>query len=626
MLQELRKSTQGTAAKIVVGLIVASFSLFGIQSILVSGSGGGIAEVNGEQILGGEVQQLVNTQKRRIISQMGENMDPSLLDDQLLSSRALDSIIGRKLQTQSAADLKLRVSEQQLGMIIGSMEQFHIDGQFSADMYKSMLSGAGYTPASFKQGLAEDLLLNQLNSGLAGSDFATPMELELNAAYAAESRDVRYLTIPLEKFAVAAEISDEEIQQYYENNQQAYLSPETVDLDYIELSLDQFRQPVEESVLIENYELEKENYEYQTESAVSHILFEQQSDEDSDAFQSRIQAVQQQLAAGTEFSDLAKTASDDVGSASFGGDLGITQGDTFPPEMEDAITALEIGMVSGPVKTDAGTHLIKLTRRQDGEMPPLEEMRAELESRVQVQEARRELTLVVEKLKDVAFNAEDLSGPAEELGLEVQQIGGVSRAHPDGLFANRALQTAAFSEDVLEQGHNSDVIELASDTHVTLRVRKHTEPQVKPLEMVREDIVAQMTDQAARAAARTAAEEALVELNSGTGVESYSKQHDYDWQVELAATRSNSMVPRQLLQRIFELPGDPKQQSIFDYILTPGGDVQVFELVRVTPGALEALNAVEQNRLTQQITAEYGQLVNSEFQRGLRDNADITIL
>ena len=423
MLQDIRKSTKGTTAKVVVGLIVVSFSIFGIESILLGGSGGGIAEVNGEQIYPGEVQQVVNTQKRRLISLMGDNLDPAMLDDQVLSSQALDNIIGRKLQMQFAADMKLGVSEAQIGLVIGSMEQFQLDGRFSPEVYKSILSGAGYTPASFKAGLTEDLLLNQLRSGLAGSDFATPRELELNAAYTAESRDVRYLTIPLEKFDLEIELGDDTIEQYYEDHQLAFLSRESVELDYIVLSVDDFRLPVAEEVILEQYELERDNYQYKTQSSVSHILFERGPDENEEAFKARIQAAQDQLAAGVEFAELARTASDDIGSASFGGDLGSTQGDTFPVEMEEAISQLELGAVSAPVATDAGTHLIKLTAQLAGELPALEEMRVELEDRIAVQEARLELTRVVESLKDLAFNAEDLSAPAEELGLQVQRRG-----------------------------------------------------------------------------------------------------------------------------------------------------------------------------------------------------------
>ncbi|MEH6582136.1 MAG: SurA N-terminal domain-containing protein [Halioglobus sp.] len=627
MLQDIRKSSQGTAAKVIIGVIVLSFAAFGIESILVGGGSSGIAEVNGEQIYPGEVEQLVNTQKRRIISMMGENMDPAMLDDERLTAQALESIIGRKLQMQEAAALKLTISNKQISGVVASMEQFQLDGQFSPDMYKSLLSGAGYTPESFKRGLAEDLLLNQISSGLAGSDFATQAELALNATYSAESRDVRYLTIPLEKFTADMEVGDEQIEQYYSDNEQAFYTPETVELDFVELSLEDFKQAVEEETLLEQYELEKENNEYQTESGVAHILFEQGEEETDEAFQGRIATAQKSLTEGADFGELAKTASDDIGSASYGGELGFTQGDTFPEEMEDAIAALEVGAVSTPVETDAGVHLIKLTERRDGEVPPFEEMRAALESRVQTQEARKELTRVVEELKDLAFNAEDLSSPAQELALEVQRSDAVSRSQQEGLFANQTLLTAAFSDEVLAQGHNSDVIEVTSDSFVVLRVRTHNEPEVKPLELVKGEIVARITDETARASVREAADQILAQLHAGTGLEQLANESGYDWQVELAADRQNPMLPQSVLQRVFQLPAPAVEgESSYDYVLTATGDVQVFELVRVTPGSLATLEPTQRDALQGQITSEYGRMVGSEFQNGLRESADVTIL
>ena len=148
MLQDLRKNVQGTTAKIVVGLIVISFSIFGIESILLGGGGSSVAEVNGDEITPMELQQAVNTSKRRLIGMMGDSLDPALLDDERLRPQALESLIARKLEVQAADDMGLAVSEREIGAVIGGMEQFQVDGRFSPDLYKSLLSSSGFTPSS----------------------------------------------------------------------------------------------------------------------------------------------------------------------------------------------------------------------------------------------------------------------------------------------------------------------------------------------------------------------------------------------------------------------------------------------------------------------------------------------
>ena len=93
-----------------------------------------------------------------------------------------------------------------------------------------------------------------MSPGIAGSDFATPAELDLNARITSEQRDLRYLTIPIEKFRQETQAADEEIRAYYDSNKNDFLSRESVELDYIELTAEDFFQPVEEAVLREAYE------------------------------------------------------------------------------------------------------------------------------------------------------------------------------------------------------------------------------------------------------------------------------------------------------------------------------------------------------------------------------------
>ena len=192
-------------------------------------------------------------------------------------------------------------------------------------------------------------------------------------------------------------------------------------------------------MLREQFELTRDQYQYQAENRVSHILFEQAADEADDAFQARIAAAQQALAEGRDFAELAGEISADIGSAASGGDLGFTSGDAFPPEMEEAIAALEPGDISQPVTTDAGVHLILLTERRAGESVSFEELRPELEQTIQLSEARVSLLRTVEDLRDLAFNAEGLAGPARELSLAVTSAEGITRNPAEGLFANPRL-------------------------------------------------------------------------------------------------------------------------------------------------------------------------------------------
>ncbi|TXS89047.1 peptidylprolyl isomerase [Parahaliea maris] len=625
MLQDIRQNVQGTAAKVVVWVIVVSFALFGIESILLGGGSTGVAEVNGEEISPLEVQQMVNTQQRQLMAMFGENIDPAMLDEQRLSSQALQSIIGRRLLTQSAGELNLSVSEAEIGRIISGMEQFEMNGQFSPDLYKSTLAQAGYTPGSFKQALKQDVVVNQLRSGLAGSEFATPAERDLAARIFAEQRDVRYLTIPLTTVEESVDISDAEVAEFYQANEANFYSPESVTLDYVELRAEDFAAEVDEEELLAMYDQEKNSYQYQTENRVSHILLTQGDDESDEAYAQRITEVEAALAEGQDFASLAETYSDDIGSASSGGDLGYSAGDAFPEAMETAIAELAVDAVSAAVETDAGTHFILVTERRDGEAPTFAEMRPELEQRVQEREAQATLLSKVEELRDLAFNAPNLKAPAGELGLEIATSDPVTRSQVEGLFANPSLLAAVFSEDVLELGHNSEVIELAPDHFVAVHLNTHQAPELQPLDAVRDQIVVALREQHARESVAVTAEQAVAQLRAGATVEEVAGQLGYEWQVEIGAQRDSAMLDPALTEAAFSLRAPESGASVSDYTMTAGGDAIVFDVSRVAPGQYASLPPGRKSQISQLIGGERGTLVQNEYQRSLRQRADITV-
>ena len=623
MLQDIRQHTQGTAAKIIIGIIVISFAFFGIQSILVSGGDNEIADVNGELIYPQQLQQALDTQKRRLISMMGDQFDPAMLDDERLAPQALESLINRALLMQSAQALKLVISEIDIGAVVGGMQQFQVGGRFSPDVYKSVLSSAGYTPSSFKQGLREDMLLSQLRSGVAGSEFVTSSELELNSQVILEQRDLNFFTIPLEKFTSISPPTDADINAYYLDHQEAFRTLESLDLDYLELTLDDYRKPVSEAAILGAYEQAKQDLQYQTQNRVSHILFE--TDEDS-SVQQRVASAQEKLAAGMAFADVAKQFSDDIGSVDKGGDLGYTSGEAFPDEMEVVVAELEPGVVSNPLETDAGTHLILVTERKQAEAPSLEDMRSALENTIQEDDARETLLLTVESLRDLSFNAEDLRNPAKELNLSVEQADVVSRSQAEGLFSNPSLLTAAFSDDVLLAGNNSEVIELAGSNFVVLSVRKHNIPEIKALSAVRAQVVAALVEETARLAVLSEANHALQEMHDGLTADKFADAQQYELKVELGIDRGNTLLSPEILGRTFQLPLPTAGAASIDFISMPNGDAVVIELLSVTAGEFKSLPTQEQAQFQQLLATEAGRLIDIEYQRGLRERAKISIL
>jgi peptidyl-prolyl cis-trans isomerase D len=618
MLQDIRANSQGTIAKVIIGLIVISFSIFGIESLLFSGGSTAVAEVNGEEITPFALQQELSVQQRQLLSLLGDDADPALLDEAAMTQRALQSLIQREIIRQAAESLDMSTSDEALGQIIASMEQFQIDGKFSRDMFQSSLAAAGFTPALFRDRLAQDIQVGQLRAGVVASDFATPRELDVAARIAREARDVRYATLSVDSFRADVDVDEEAVAAYYETNRERYRSEESVDVAYVELDLDGYRQPVSEDRLREEFELVRDEFEVPEEARVSHILVEEGDDE---ALGAAIEA----LEGGTPFAEVAREYSIDIGSAAAGGDLGYTAGDTFPEAMEDAIAQLDEGQRSGPVETDAGTHIILVTDRREGTAVAFEDVRAELEDRIQRAEASDALLLDVERLRDIAFNAADLATPAEELGLTIQTVEGVTRSTGDGPFADARVREVAFSPDVLEQRHNSEVIELDPGRFIALHVRKVTPAATLPLAEVRPQILADLTEAAARDAARAAAEDLLRDLETGTSMEEAAQARNVDWQVELGALRQSTRLPPAVRDRLFSLPppqGGAPRLAVVD---GAGSRIYVLEFTRRNEGSLDDYAQQERRQLQQRIAGETGGLLQQQFESALRERADVVI-
>ena len=621
MLQDIRASIQGAVAKIIIGLIVISFSIFGIESLLFSGGASAVAEVNGEEISPFALQQELSVQQRQLLAMMGDDADPALLDQARMNQRALEALIQREILRQAAGDLSLTVPDATIGDIIGSMDEFQLDGRFSRDMFRSALAGSGFTPALFRDRLAEDVQIAQLRSGIAGSDFGTRRELTLAARIALEGRDVRYITLPLADYRADASVSDAEVQAHYDANGDAFQSEESLAIDYLQLRLDDYRKPVQEARLREEFELVRGEYEQAAEARVSHILLEG----DEPARRARLAEVQAALAEGLAFEAAAAEFSDDAGSAQSGGDLGYTAGDTFPPAMEEAISALAPGQRSGPVETEAGTHLILVTDRREGSEVSFDSVAAELQDRIQRREASADLLRDVELLRDLAFNAADLSEPAAELDIEVSSANSVTRGQAEGLFAAPSLLSAAFSEDVLEAGHNSDVIELDPEHFVVLRVAQRRPPELLELDDVREQIVELLRDQAAQQLAAQQAQNLLLSLEAGTPVEDAANEAGLQWQVELGARRDSPRLPLAVRERLFELPApaqDAPRRAIVD---SDRYAYYVVEFVRLAEGTLDDAAEAELTRLRTRVSGENGGLFQQQFETALRSRADVEV-
>ena len=623
MLQGMREGARSPWILVIIGLIVLSFVLTGAESLTFNGSQSGAAEVNGEEISLNELQFAIERQRRQLSELYGDQIDPSFLDDDLLRPSVLNNLIEQALLSDYAASLEIASSPRAVGRAITSNPAFQLDGGFSAEYYRDILRSNGLTNSQYRADQENLDRLQKLQSFVSEAAFVTPMETQASINVAAERRDMRYLVVDDTTLAVEGATSDEAVSAYYDANIEQFAQPERVVASYILLTPEMYTQPVDPAEVAAQLADALAEYDSKAESEVAHILITQMEDEDSAGYQARIDAVSARLSSGDDFASIAQELSDDIGSASLGGDLGYTDGSVFPDAMEDAIDALAIGQVSGAVETDAGTHFILLKQRTAAAQVSDEVLRAEIEDNLRSAQSQRDLLLAVDNLRDAVFTADDLVSAAGELGAAVNTSAPFSRDAGEGIFDEVALREAAFADDVFIEDNNSDVIELSGSRFVALRVNERLPEGSKPLQEVRGDILATLERQAREAELEGLVADVNAALAVGESLESIAESKDLEWRVELAATRQNTLLPPEVLQAAFaKKAGDTNSVSAIG--VTPGGYALV-QLARVTAGSADTLLSSERQALVDEVQQVQGDLLFTEFLADLRRRGTVIV-
>ena len=621
MLQNIRDNSQGWIAKTIIGVIVALMALTGFDAIFQATSHSqDAAKVNGDAISQNELSQAVDMQRRQLMQQLGKDFDASLLDENMLREAALKGLIDRKLLLQGAHDAKFAFSEAALDQLILQTPEFQVDGKFSAERFDQVIRQMGYGRLQFREMLAQEMLIGQLRTGLAGSGFVTDSQVEAFARLEKQTRDFASITFKAD--VAASKVSDDEIKAHYDAHAKEFMSPDQVVIDYLELKKSAFfdQVSVNEDELQALYEKEISGLAEQRHAA--HILIEVNDKVNEAQAKARIEEIQQRLAKGEDFAALAKEFSQDPGSASNGGDLGFAGQGVYDPAFEEALYALDKDQVSAPVRTDYGFHLIKLLGVQAPEVPSFASLKDKLTRELKTQQVEQRFVEATKQLVDSAFEASDLSQPAQELGLKVKTSEPFGREGGEGVTANRAVIQAAFSPEVMEEGANSSSIELDPETVVVIRVKEHRKPAQLPLEAVADSIRKHLAKEHASAAVKAKGEALIAGLRDGK-IAPTAAYEGQSWKVQEAVTRNQDGIDPVELQALFRM-GKPeaKDKPLFGSVSLADGSFVVLRLDGVNEGS--AATDEEKSAYRRFLASRAGQQDFAAYRKQLEAKADIT--
>ncbi len=634
MLTTIREKTQGWFAKIVLGLIAVLFGLWGINSYFEGSGKAVVAEVDGEPIDYETYRQALEQQRQSLQRMLGGQMDARLLDNPQFKRRIVDSLVEQSLLQQEAKEQGYAISDAQLSNLIKAIPQFQRDNQFDQALYAQVLRQAGYTPAGFESRLRQDAIAEQMRNGFAQTAIVTDTDLQALARLEAQRREVDYVVISPEKFLEQTAATPEAIERYYKEHQNEYRVPEQVRAEYVRLSADDLRiqvQPSDED-LRKAYEDEAQRYVTPEERRASHILIEsgpQASADEQKAAQAKVEEVRAKLKGGADFAALAKQYSDDKGSAAKGGDLGFSRRGAFVKEFEATLFSMTPGEVSGPVKTQYGYHLIKLTAVKPEVRQSFEQVKGQLRENVQRHQVEERLYELGEKFNNLVYEHPDSLEPAAEaLGLKIERSDWFSRTGGKGIGAIPKVVEAAFSPEVLN-GSNSGTIEAGANAWIALRVAEHKEASVKPLADVRAQAEQAVMREQARERSEKLAAQWLDEMRQGASLAALAQKQGLRVSNGISVPRdggtgADRTDPR-LAQAVFKAPRPKEGRPVYESVSLGADGYAVFALKRVEETAADKIDAATKNRVTQAVQARRGVDYYGAYLDGLRADRPVKI-
>ena len=592
MLTEIRDRSSGAFAYFIAALIIVPMAFWGVNEYANPQVVPTVLEVGDIKITKQELDQRLSQAQDAERQRNPELGESDFFNSDFFKRSVLNSLIDRALIEQIAVDNNYRVGNTELAALIRKEELFQTEtGEFNQAAYDDFVQSRLYSKQRFEQQVRDDSRTTKVTQGYQSSAVVMPNEVRLLLELQAERRTFDLVTISEADYRESVEVSDSDVEEYYQANLNSFMNPDRVSVEYVELDANVIAENIEisEDELQQQYEDNKDNFFSPESRSARHILLSTNGDKGEEAQMAQAQLLLEQLRNGGDFAELAKEFSDDTGSGAIGGDLGKIERGQMVEEFEQSAFALDVGEISEPIKTQFGYHIIEVTDISGGEPQAFAEVRFEIEEQLRESEALSLFSGQLLELRNLVFESENSLTPvAEELGLTVLSTDFFTREAGEGIAANAVVRSAAFDVTVLEDGLNSDPVEVSEGYYVALRKIDFKPAAPKELAEVSEQIKASLINQGAELAAQAA-------------VDTLQTKAQESWDQVLADPELSSIqhtvslidpalpVASDIVQKVSAMRLNGNEPAI-ETLRSNNGDFHLIRLTKVRPGDLRQVS------------------------------------
>lgn len=616
MLSSLREHASSWIFKVLLGLLIVSFGIWGIGDIFLGERDPVVSKVGGVNITVTQLNQAFREEIRRAQSMVSQPLDTDQAKQLGLLDSALQRMQDNILFSLGSRDLGIVVSDDVLRQEIAREQAFHNpQGQFDPTIFQQVLAASGFTEQSYIQRLRLDLATTRLAGAVTANVPVPSQMLDALYKYHAEQRVAEYVTVPKSDGSNVGTPSDEELQSFYRDHPDQFTAPELRSAVVLRLDPKLMAKDADVSD-------ERVKQEYDTRIAEFTVPDRREVEQAVFADEAAAAAAAKAASGGKAFADAVREAS--AGRVSVV-KLGTVEKSDLVADVAGPAFATRVGGVSAPVKSPLGWHVIRVVREDKGRVPPLAEVAPKLKTDIATRTAQDSLYNLSNKLEDELAGGATLDEAGKRLGLPVTTI---PRVDARGMDENGQPTPLASEPNLLRlvfqtaEGQESQVADIGGGAYAVVRVNQITQPQVRPLEDVRADAVAAwQADKRARAT-RARADAILEKVKGGASLADIAKAEKLAVKTTPAFTRathdSESGLPLSLTARVFTL-------KVGEAALGESNDGVVVARVKEIKAPDPVKDPGTRDQIAETMSRSIGADLMDEFVAGLRDRYTVTV-
>lgn len=598
MLQKIRELTHGWFAWVLILGLAFVFTLWGVSGYLMSDGGDKvIAKVANKDVTQKQVQTLYEHMLQQAqLSQVMAGIQNPRVNIQQLQTKALQQAVMETLLTTMARREGFAMSREQVDTLLRSMPQFHVNGAFSLETYERLIHQLNFTPEQFRNTVQNEMLIAQVQSTISDSAFVWAEELSDTVALINQTRDFRYVVLDANALAKSINLTQTDLEAYYNSNKSEFMTTETVEVSYILLDKDLIEKSIRtastptDQELQQRYQESLTHYTTPERRSASHILLTLPPDAKPDEVakvKQEADDLYKRIKAGESFEKLAKQYSKDPGSATQGGALGFFGPGEMVPEFESAVFHGQKGELIPPVRTEFGYHIIRIDDIKKPEVPTFDKVKQTLTEQWYEDKIVEQYESEQNKLDSLAFeNPESLKDVATAFNLPLQNLViDKTLTGNTGLAANAMILQAVFGDEPLPIKQNSDILTISPTQSVLINITARHMPALKPFKEIELEVRAKAGLRKGMMMARDMAAQIKEKYATGTSLDAIATKENFKWSLGEKVDRQNTDIPKEVLQLAFATPLG-SQPALSSSEIQPNKMVVVV-VNKITPGVMD---------------------------------------